>query len=100
MIAPTNFTEELNLYLYVSAQVQKEFLGTMKQLKEHALARASSPEGPVPPAEIERELHGYCCMSLKEKFPKKAYYQKLCTNPPFGGEFDDGHGVIVPFPEP
>jgi len=25
MIAPTNFTEELDLYLYVSGRVQKDF---------------------------------------------------------------------------
>jgi hypothetical protein len=39
-------------------------------------------------------------MSLKEKFPGKTYYQKLCTKPPFGGESDGGDGVLVAFPSP
>lgn len=77
----------------------RRLVGTMKQLKEFALALAASPDGPVPPAEIERQLLSYCCSSLEEKFPAKAYYNQLCKNPPFGGEFDGGDGVVVPFPE-
>lgn len=77
----------------------RKLVGTMKELKGHALAMASSPDGPVPPSEIERQLQDSYCGSLKEKFPKKAYYNQLCINPPFGGGFDEGDGVIVPFPK-
>lgn len=72
----------------------RKLVGTMKQLKQCALDMA-----PCPPAEIERQLLDYCCMSLEEKFPWKAYYNQLCRNPPFGGGFDEGGGVIVPFPK-
>ncbi len=77
----------------------RRLVGTMKQLKECALDLASDPDGPIPPNEIEMHLLNYCCMSLKEKFPAKAYYNQLCTKPPFGGAFDDGDGVLVPFPK-
>lgn len=78
----------------------RQLVGTMKELSGYALDLASSPEdGPMPPAEIEKHLLQFHCMSLKEKFPAKAYYHKLCTHPPFGGEFDAGDGVVVPFPE-
>lgn len=72
----------------------------MKQLGDYAIELASSgDDGPMPPAEIEKHLLDYYCSPLKEKFPAKAYYKKLCLHPPFGGEFDAGDDVIVPFPE-
>lgn len=79
----------------------RQLIGTMRELGGYALDLASCPDdGPMPPAEIEKRLLDYCCLSLKEKFPAKAYYNELCTHPPFGGEFDGGDDVIVPFPEP
>ncbi|MGJ8652152.1 MAG: hypothetical protein ACSHX8_02650 [Opitutaceae bacterium] len=77
----------------------RRLVGTMKQLKEYALDLASDPDGAMPPNEIELHLWDFCCMSLKEKFPAKAYYNQLCSNPPFGGAFDEGDGVLVPFPK-
>ena len=78
----------------------RQLVGTMKHIGNFALELACSPEdGPMPPAEIETRLLNFHCMSLEEKFPAKAYYNKLCTHPPFGGEFDGGDGVVVPFPE-
>lgn len=77
----------------------RRLVGTMKEFKACALNMACNPEKPMLPSEIERNLWDYHCMALKEKFPYKAYYHQLCTNPPFGGGFDEGDGVIVPFPK-
>jgi|GEM_PF-3123781 len=76
----------------------RRLIGTMKELCGYALDLASDPEEPMPPADIERHLLDWRCMSLDEKFPAKAYYKQLCENPPFGGAFDGGDDVIVPFP--
>lgn len=76
----------------------RQLVGTMKNLKQFALDLASDPEGPVPPAEIERKLLTYYCSALAERFPGKAYIKQLESNPPFGGDFDEGDDVIVPFP--
>ena len=76
----------------------RRLVGTMKEFKGLALAIASSPEGAVPPSEIESRLHQYRCGSLEEKFPDKAYLKQLKANPPFGADFDDTDDVIVPFP--
>lgn len=85
MIAPTNYTDELDLFLYVSGAVQKRF-----DIAKEAVHPDESYQLP-------EDCH---CLSLKEKFPAKAYYNKLSSHPPFGGEFDDGDDVIIPFPEP
>lgn len=77
----------------------RKLVGTMKQLKDFALGFTASPEGPVPPAEIERQLLTYHCSALKEGFPGQAYLNQLEANPPFGGGFDDLNDVIVPFPQ-
>ncbi len=77
----------------------RRLIGTMKQLKTFALDLASSPEGPVPPAEIERQLLSYRCSGLDWGFPGKAYIQALEKNPPFGGDFEDTDDVIIPFPK-
>lgn len=76
----------------------RRLVGTMKELKGLALAIASSPESPVPPAEIERRLQHHPCGSLEGDFPDKAYLKQLKANPPFGADFDEGDDVIVPFP--
>lgn len=76
----------------------RRLVGTMKQLKEYVRVLACDPRGPMPPADIERRLLNYCCQSLKEKFPGKAYINQLGMNPPFGGGFDDDD-TIVPFPK-
>lgn len=77
----------------------RRLVGTMKELNGLALAIASRPDGPVPPAEIERLLQHHPCGSLEEIFPGKAFLKQLKANPPFGADFDDTDGVIVPFPE-
>ncbi|CAA6696879.1 Unannotated [Lentimonas sp. CC19] len=76
----------------------RRLVGTMKELKGQALAIASCPDGPVPPAEIERRLQHRPCSSLKEIFPDYEYLKQLKANPPFGADFDDTDDVIVPFP--
>ena len=76
----------------------RRLVGTMKELKEYALAFASGPEGSVTPAEIERRLQHHPCGSLKGTFPDKVYLKQLKANPPFGADFDDTDDVIIPFP--
>jgi hypothetical protein len=76
----------------------RRLVGTMKQQIGYALALASDPDGPCPPAEVERRLLNYCCQSLKESFPGKAYLNQLEVNPPFELGFDDDDDVIIPFP--
>jgi hypothetical protein len=76
----------------------RSLIGTMKEQIGFVHALASDPDQPCPPAEIERRLLNYCCQSLKENFPGKAYLNQLETNPPFGLGFDGGDDVIIQFP--
>lgn len=73
----------------------RRLVGTMKQMTGQLFAWM---EDPIPPVELEDRLLKFCCRSLKEKFPAKAYLNQLEANPPFGLGFDGSDDVIIQFP--